>query len=72
MTTDWGRDPFALGSYSHCRVGSAGAREVYEEVLADRVFFAGEAASCELAVTVGGAWSSGHAAAERIVAMLVR
>lgn len=62
----------ALGSYSHCRVGSAGARKVYEEALADRVFFAGEAASGELAVTVGGAWSSGHAAAERIAAMLVR
>ncbi|TGE23900.1 hypothetical protein E5K00_01405 [Hymenobacter aquaticus] len=39
---NWGADPFARGAYAYATVGSAGARRVLSEPLADTVFFAGE------------------------------
>jgi monoamine oxidase len=70
VTTDWLNDPLARGAYSHCRVGGADARLAYAEPLADRLFFACEAAGGGQALTVGGAYQSGEAAAERIITTL--
>lgn len=65
----WRSDPFARGVYSHARVGAAGARAVLAAPLAGgRLCFAGEACHPTLAGTVGGAWLSGEAALQHVLA----
>jgi monoamine oxidase len=64
----WHRDPYSLGCYSHCLPGHADARAKLAEPIADRIFFAGEATGGEDfggAMTAGGAFLSGQAAARR-------
>ena len=69
--TRWGADPFALGSYSVARPHAADQRQVLAEPIADRLFFAGEAASTDgWTATVAGAYSTGCAAARRIIERL--
>jgi len=64
LVSDWGRDPFSLGAYSHALPGRAAARGVLAAPLAEgRLCFAGEACHPSLAATLGGAWESGAAAA---------
>jgi monoamine oxidase len=71
IVTDWLRDPFARGVYSHARVGRASARGILAEPLAGgRLCLAGEACHARLAGTVGGAWWSGEAAARAALAAL--
>ena len=72
LATAWGTDPHFLGSYAYARVGHAGARARLAEPLAGgRLIFAGEAVAPDgLAGTVGGAWRSGHAAAETVLRAL--
>jgi monoamine oxidase len=65
----WGRDPFALGSYSFARPGQADARKVLTTPVDDRLFFAGEACSIEDYSTAHGAFLTGVAAAEQVIAM---
>ncbi|WP_067198704.1 flavin monoamine oxidase family protein [Microbacterium sp. XT11] len=66
--TRWGDDPFSRGSYSHVAVG-ASHRD--HDALAGPVdgvlHFAGEATWGAEPATVGGAYLSGHRAAERIL-----
>lgn len=65
--TAWDRDPYSKGAYSVARPGHADAREVYGRSLGGgQVVFAGEGGGGELAMTIGGAWRSGVAAAQRI------
>ncbi|WP_431281883.1 flavin monoamine oxidase family protein [Humitalea sp. 24SJ18S-53] len=68
IVTDWGRDPWSRGAYSHARPGQAAARGVLGTPLdaARRVILAGEACHPTLAGTVGGAWESGLRAAAMI------
>ena len=68
----WGADPLFGGAYAYARVGRAGARAALGEPLADgRLVLAGEAVAPDgLAGTVGGAWRSGRAAAETVLAAL--
>jgi monoamine oxidase len=64
----WHRDPYSLGCYSHCRPGHADARAKLAEPIANRIFFAGEAVGGEDfggAMTAGGAFLAGQAAARR-------
>ena len=69
LVSGWLADPFALGVYTHARIGAAGARAVLAEPLAGgRLCFAGEACHPTLAGTVGGAWLSGEAAARHALA----
>jgi monoamine oxidase len=70
LVTDWLGGPFAHGAYSHARIGATTARDVYQTVLAERIWFAGEAAAGPQAVTVGGAWISGRQTAEQIARLL--
>jgi monoamine oxidase len=64
LVSNWARDPFSLGAYSHALPGRAGARTVLGAPLAGgRLCFAGEACHPSLAATLGGAWESGAAAA---------
>jgi len=64
----WGRDPFALGSYSYAKPGFADCRQALAEPVEDRLFFAGEACSSHDFSTAHGAWQTGVAAAEQIIA----
>jgi monoamine oxidase len=64
LVSDWGRDPFSRGAYSHARPGRAAARGILAAPLAGgRLCFAGEACHPSLAATLGGAWETGEAAA---------
>lgn len=66
LVTRWDADPFVRGAYAYARPGCAGARAQLAEPLAGgRLIFAGEACNTPFAGTVGGAWLSGVAAAER-------
>jgi monoamine oxidase len=66
LVTHWEADPFVRGAYAYARPGCAGARAQLAEPLADgRLIFAGEACNTPYGGTVGGAWLSGVAAAER-------
>lgn len=68
LSTAWGRDPHALGSYSAALPGHANSRAVLAEPVSARLQFAGEAASANYYGTLHGAWSSGTRAAERVIA----
>ena len=60
----WHNDAWSLGCYSHCMPGRADARTALREPIADRVIFAGEATAPDgAAMTTGGAYLSGQAAA---------
>jgi monoamine oxidase len=66
----WARDPFARGSYSHAKPGQADTRQVLAAAVDRRLFFAGEACSSEDFSTAHGAYRSGVAAAEQVIAAL--
>jgi monoamine oxidase len=65
----WHRDPWSLGCYSHCLPGHADARMKLARPVANRIFFAGEATGGDDfggAMTAGGAFLAGQAAARRV------
>jgi monoamine oxidase len=64
----WERDPFARGSYSYARPGMAESRAKLAAPVEDRLFFAGEACELREFSTAHGAWRSGVAAAEQVIA----
>jgi len=68
--TAWERDPYAMGSYSYALPGHAGARLTLAAPVDGRVFFAGEACMVHDFSTAHGAWRSGIAAAEAVIAAL--
>jgi monoamine oxidase len=63
----WRGDPFARGSYSYAKPGSAGCRAVLAVPVDDRLFFAGEACSPHFFSTAHGAYESGMTAAEQVL-----
>ena len=65
VSTSWGLDPWSMGAYSAALPGMARMRERLSDALSERIFFAGEACSLEYFGTVGGAWVSAVAAAEK-------
>lgn len=64
----WGADLFARGAYSYALPGHAGDRQVLAEPVDGRLFFAGEACSKHDFSTAHGAWHTGVAAAEQVIA----
>jgi monoamine oxidase len=70
QTTQWNKDPWALGAFATASPGGAGARKALMEPLRNRVYFAGEAIHETQWGTVGGAWESGTRAADAIVRRL--
>lgn len=70
VATAWAREPFILGSYSYARPGRADSRAVLAAPVDDRLFFAGEATSPERFTTAHGAYESGVAAADAVLAVL--
>jgi monoamine oxidase len=65
----WGRDLFARGSYSYALPGAADCRKALAAPLDDRLFFAGEACSSSDFSTAHGAFATGLAAAEQVIAV---
>lgn len=70
VATAWGRDPLALGSYSHALPGHGGSRAVLAMPVDDRLFFAGEACSAHAFSTAHGAHETGVTAARQALAAL--
>jgi monoamine oxidase len=70
--TGWLTDPWSRGSYSYAAPGHAGDRALLAAPVDDRLFFAGEATSPNFFSTAHGAYMSGVAAAEAILATLPR
>jgi monoamine oxidase len=64
----WGADPFARGAYSFARPGKADGRAVLAAPVENRLFFAGEACSRNDYSTVHGAFLTGVAAADQVLA----
>jgi len=64
----WGIDPFSRGSYSYALPGKADFRAELAAPVNDRVFFAGEACSESNYSTAHGAYLTGIAAAEQLLA----
>jgi len=55
----WGDDPLIKGAYSASKPGMADKRKNLALPIADRLYFAGEAASANAFCTAHGAWQSG-------------
>jgi monoamine oxidase len=66
--TRWRHEAHIGGSYSHALVGAVGQRAVLAEPVDNRLFFAGEACSTTDFSTAHGAFESGIAAAEAVIA----
>ena len=64
----WGADPFAGGSYSYAKPGQAPMRSRLAETVDGRLFFAGEACSVHDYSTANGAYLTGIAAADQVLA----
>jgi monoamine oxidase len=67
ISTAWGRDEFACGSYSAALPGKAHCRSQLATPVTPQLQFAGEACSTHYYGTLHGAWLSGVAAAERLL-----
>ncbi len=65
----WGKDPFARGSYSYAVPGAAYERGMLARPVDERLFFAGEACSTHDFSTAHGAYLTGIAAAEQVLAV---
>ncbi|MGI9125861.1 MAG: FAD-dependent oxidoreductase, partial [Mycobacterium sp.] len=69
QASTWWTDPFSRGSYSFTAVGSGDDdRAALSEAIEDRLWLAGEAAHPTLHSTVHGAFASGKAAAQQVLA----
>ena len=69
VVTHWAADPFTRGSYSSLAVGASGDdRDALTVPVGRRLFLAGEATNRRHPSTVHGAWESGQAAADRLIA----
>jgi monoamine oxidase len=64
----WAADPFARGSYSYAVPGRAADRARLAAPVDRRLFFAGEACSPDYFSTAQGAYRTGIAAAEAVIA----
>ena len=64
----WGYDPWVRGAYSSSIPGAVEPRAMLSRPLAQRLYFAGEAASLRAFNTAHGAWISGQEAVGKIFA----
>lgn len=68
LRTNWSRDPFAFGSYSHIPKGATRRdTRALRRPIEDRIFFAGEATNPRHNSTVHAAYQSGLLASEAIL-----
>ena len=70
LVTRWSTDPYSLGAYSYTGIGVVA--EDFDGLavpVAGRIFFAGEHTLFDYHATVHGAYLSGTAAADKVVAL---
>ncbi|MGP1352283.1 MAG: flavin monoamine oxidase family protein [Parasphingopyxis sp.] len=73
IVQDWTTEPYVRGGYSYPTVGMGDARETLAEPVADRLFFAGEAAHSDgESATVHGAMKTGERAALEAIRSFAR
>ena len=72
VMSGWAADPDIGGAYSFARPGGGALRVRLAAPLADRLWFAGEAASRHGFSTAHGAWESGRRAADEVAAAMGR
>ena len=72
VMSGWAADPDIGGAYSFARPGGGELRGRLAAPLADRLWFAGEAASRHGYSTAHGAWESGRRAADEVAAAMGR
>lgn len=72
LATRWRHEAHIGGSYSHARVGHAGARQTLAEPVDGRIVFAGEACSRQDFSTAHGAYQTGVSAARFLLANCTR
>ena len=71
LVTRWDADPWVRGAYCYAVPGSATARDVLTEPVADgHLTFAGEACHVGFGGTLAGAWISGQSAASAALAAI--
>ncbi|HXC91135.1 MAG TPA: FAD-dependent oxidoreductase [Stellaceae bacterium] len=70
--TAWLHDPWSRGSYSYAMPGHSGDRATLAAPVDERLFFAGEATSPNFFSTAHGAYMTGVAAADAVLASLGR
>ena len=71
LVTRWDADPWVRGAYCYAVPGSATARDVLTEPVADgHLTFAGEACHIGFGGTLAGAWISGQSAARTALAAI--
>ncbi|MEM7178677.1 MAG: NAD(P)/FAD-dependent oxidoreductase, partial [Pseudomonadota bacterium] len=70
VATDWATNPLTWGAYAAARPGRHDARAVLGRPVGERVFFAGEALAGPYIQLCGGAFLSGEATANAVVASL--
>ena len=70
--TDWTGDPWSRSAWAVLPPGRAGHRATLRRPAAERLWFAGEAASSRMWGTVGGAWEEGERAADEAASLLRR
>ena len=68
IASRWRHEPFIHGSYSHAQIGMAPQRAVLAASVDQRLFFAGEACSAHDFSTAHGAYATGRAEADSILA----
>lgn len=66
---NWGSEKFFEGGYSHPMVSERDQREILEEDIDEKVFFAGEGVSERHNSTVHGGLESGRKASKRIISL---
>lgn len=65
---DWSQEPYIKGGYSFPSIDSAGQREIFAEPIADKVYFAGEAANINGHIgTVHGAMETSYITISKIL-----
>jgi monoamine oxidase len=73
VVTHWDADPWIRGAYCYAVPGSADARDMLGEPVADgHLMFAGEACNVGFGGTLAGAWISGQSAARTALAAIGR
>jgi monoamine oxidase len=65
----WGADPYSRGAYSYALPGKADCRAALAAAVDERLYFAGEACSKNDFSTAHGAYLTGVAAADQVIAM---
>lgn len=66
--SNWGSEPYSTGAYSFVKAGATPDDcELYYENIDEKIYFAGEATTCELIGTVHGALITGEKAANTIL-----